>query len=105
MVCIFRELGYRPLEPYVLKALMHRVPQKRERLVLVAFRNDTAGEADFRWLSAVGKIFTVRDALWKGELFPTDVPESAGDSYSEQKRRVMELVSPGGYWRDLPDTV
>jgi DNA (cytosine-5)-methyltransferase 1 len=33
------------------------------------------------------------------------VPESPGEGYTEQKRKVMELVPPGGYWRDLPDAV
>ncbi len=105
MLSVLRELGYSPLEPHVLKAIHHRVPQKRERLILVAFRNDIADEAEFHWPAPVGKIFTVRDALRKSELFPNDVPKSAGESYTEQKCRVMELVPPGGYWRDLPDAV
>jgi DNA (cytosine-5)-methyltransferase 1 len=105
MLSVLRELGYSPLKPHVLKAIHHRVPQKRERLILVAFREDVAGSADFRWPAPAGKIFTVRDALRKGELFANDVPESAGEGYTEQKRRVMELVPPGGYWRDLPDEV
>jgi DNA (cytosine-5)-methyltransferase 1 len=105
MLSVLRELGYSPREPQVLKAIHHRVPQKRERLILVAFRNDIAERADFCLPAPVGKIFTVRDALCKGELFATDVPKSAGDGYAEQKKKVMELVPPGGYWRDLPDAV
>ena len=37
---IFRELGYHLLEPKVLKAMFFRVPQKRERLILIAVRID-----------------------------------------------------------------
>jgi DNA (cytosine-5)-methyltransferase 1 len=105
MLSIFRELGYRPLEPHVLKALMHRVPQKRERLILVAFREEVADRAAFKWPAPHGKVFTVRDALRKGDLFDADVPASVGETYTEEKRKVMELVPPGGYWRDLPDAV
>lgn len=105
MLAVLRELGYSPLEPRVLKAIHHRVPQKRERLILVAFRNDVAAHADFQWPAPAGKLFTVRDALRKGRLFDADVPESGGEAYSDAKRKVMELVPPGGYWRDLPDDV
>ena len=35
-----KELGYTLVEPRVLKAIMYQVPQKRERLILVAIRND-----------------------------------------------------------------
>ena len=103
MLAVIRELGYTPLEPQVLKAIHHRVPQKRERLILAAFRNDIAEHVDFEWPIPDGRIFTVGDALKRGDLFPTDVPKSGGQSYQESKREVMDLVPPGGYWRDLPD--
>ena len=105
MLGVIRELGYSPLEPQVLKAIHHRVPQKRERLIIVAFRNDVAGDCAFEWPAPYGRIFTVRDALERGELFPADVPESPGESYNAAKAKVMEQVPPGGYWRDLPDSV
>lgn len=47
----------------------------------------------------------LRDAFFKGELYDTDVPESPGQQYPEKKRRVMEMVPMGGYWRDLPEEV
>jgi len=31
-----------------------------------------------------------------------DVPESDGAEYSAFKRKIFELVPPGGYWRDIP---
>lgn len=105
MLSVIRELGYSPIQPRILKALHHRVPQKRERLIIVAFRNDVAPSAHFEWPASEGKIFTLRDALKKGELFPEDVPRAPGQSYPEAKRKVMELVPPGGYWRNLPDHV
>lgn len=105
MLGVIRELGYTHLEPRVLKAIHHRVPQKRERLIIAAFRNDVAEHAGFQWPSPDGRIFTVRDALKRGDLFPADVPESSGQKYPGPKREVMEQVPPGGYWRDLPDSL
>lgn len=105
MLSIIRDLGYEPIEPRVLKALHHRVPQKRERLILVAFRKDLAPLVTFRWPTPTGKIYTLRDALKKGELFPKGVPKSDGQKYPDTKRTVMELIPPGGYWRDLPEDI
>jgi len=31
------------------------------------------------------------------------VPKSPGQVYSDSKRKIMELIPEGGYWRDLPD--
>lgn len=96
------DLGYTLVEPRVLQAIKYQVPQKRERLIMVAVRNDLANLASFRWPSPFHRIMTLRDALYKGELFDTDVPVSEGQKYPEKKRRVLELVPMGGYWKDLP---
>ena len=34
-----------------------------------------------------------------------DCPKSEGTPYSEYKRKIFELVPPGGYWRDIPEDV
>lgn len=96
------ELGYTLVEPRVLQAIKYKVPQKRERLIMVAVRNDVADRVTFRWPSPYCRIMNLRDALYAGELYDTDVPKSPGQAYPERKRRVMELVPRGGYWRDLP---
>lgn len=96
------ELGYTLIEPRVLQAIKYQVPQKRERLIMVAVRNDLADLAKYHWPQPYHRIMTLRDALYAGELFPTDVPASDGQKYPEKKRRVMEMVPMGGYWRDLP---
>ena len=96
------ELGYTLVEPRVLKAVMYKVPQKRERLILVAVRDDLAPFATFRWPEPYRRVMTLRDALRKGELYPTDVPPSPGQAYPEKKRRVLAMVPEGGDWRDLP---
>ena len=40
-------MGYKVLEPKVLKAIYYRVPQKRERLFIVGIREDYAGDVSF----------------------------------------------------------
>lgn len=100
-----RELGYTLVEPRVLKAVMYQVPQKRERLILVAVRNDYANRVRFEWPSPYGRVMTLRDAFRAGTLYPTDVPPSPGQQYPDGKRRVMEMVPEGGDWRDLPEEV
>ena len=99
------ELGYTLVEPRVLKAILYQVPQKRERLILVAIRNDIAQRIQFRWPDPYKRVMTLRDAFYAGELFPVDVPASDGQAYPEKKRRVMEMVPEGGDWRDLPEEV
>jgi DNA (cytosine-5)-methyltransferase 1 len=105
MVKILTELGYHVEEPRVVKAIHHRVPQKRERLIIVGVRKELRGKAAFEWPKPTGKIYTVRDALKPGELFKEPVPKSDGQGYPPAKRAVMDQVPPGGYWRDLPEDV
>lgn len=96
------ELGYTLVEPRVLKAILYQVPQKRERLILIAIRNDIAEKFQFRWPDPYKRVMTLRDAFYAGELFPTDVPVSEGQTYPEKKKRVLDMVPEGGDWRDLP---
>lgn len=99
------ELGYTLVEPRVLKAIMYKVPQKRERLILIAIRNDLADRVQFRWPSPYNRIMTLRDAFFKGGLYPADVPSSDYQPYPEKKAKVMAMVPEGGDWRDLPEDV
>lgn len=99
------ELGYTLVEPRVLKAIMYQVPQKRERLILIAIRNDIAERVQFHWPSPYKRVLTLRDALYRSVIFDTDVPKSIGVQYPEKKRKVLELVPQGGDWRDLPEEV
>lgn len=99
------ELGYTLVEPRVLKAVMYQVPQKRERLILVAIRNDIAPYVEFHWPAPYKRIMTLRDAFFKGKLYKKDVPESEGQTYPEKKRRILSMVPEGGDWRDLPEDV
>lgn len=96
------ELGYTLVEPRVLKAIMYQVPQKRERLILIAIRNDIAGRVQFHWPEPYRRVMTLRDAFFQGDLFDHDVPVSDGQTYPAKKARVMAMVPEGGDWRDLP---
>jgi len=100
MISILDEIGYNVVSPQVLKAIHYNVPQKRERLILVGVRKDVS--ANYEYPLPNDKIYTLEDALKKGELFDTDVPESSGSKYPESKKRVLDLIPPKGYWRDLP---
>jgi DNA (cytosine-5)-methyltransferase 1 len=98
-----RDIGYTLVEPRVLKAIYYKVPQKRERLFLVAIRNDLIEHAVFHWPSPYKRVMTLKDALQAGDLFDRDVPHSEGQTYPTTKKDILKLIPPGGYWRDLPD--
>jgi DNA (cytosine-5)-methyltransferase 1 len=100
MISVLDEIGYRVVPVQVLKAINYRVPQKRERLILIGIRKDI--DLNFEYPKPHNKIFTLRDALKKGELFNTDVPKSDGAKYPISKKKILDLVPPKGYWRDLP---
>ncbi|MDZ4680603.1 MAG: DNA (cytosine-5-)-methyltransferase [Saprospiraceae bacterium] len=100
MISILDEIGYNVAPVQVLKAINYRVPQKRERLVLVGIRKDIA--IQYEYPKPYRKIYTLKDALKKSELFETNVPNSLGAKYPQSKKAVLDLVPPKGYWRDLP---
>jgi DNA (cytosine-5)-methyltransferase 1 len=102
MVTVFESMGYEVLPPKILKAIYYRVPQKRERLFIVGIKKEFASLVTFEWPQPQEQIFTLKDALKKGELYPCDVPHSPGQTYPEKKRKILDLVPPGGYWKDLP---
>ncbi|WP_114985690.1 DNA (cytosine-5-)-methyltransferase [Cyclonatronum proteinivorum] len=100
MISILDEIGYNVVPVQILKAIHYRVPQKRERVFLVAIRKDV--EVEYNYPAKYNRIYNLSDALKKGELFDSDVPESDGAKYPKYKKKVMEMVPPKGYWRDLP---
>jgi len=102
---VIKELGYTLIEPRVLKAIFYKVPQKRERLILIGIRNDLVQYSNFKWPSPYHKILTVRDALKKGSLYETDCPESKGQTYPKRKQEILSMVPEGGCWVDLPDEI
>ncbi len=95
MLNVLAGLGYRAV-PKVVRSQYLDVPQKRERLLIVAVREDLKVPPFF----PKERDYTVslREAL-------QNCPISPGQKYSAYKRKVLSQVSPGGYWRDLPPEI
>ncbi|HIF9355700.1 TPA: DNA cytosine methyltransferase [Photobacterium damselae] len=102
---VIDDLGYHLVEPKVLKSIFYKVPQKRERLILVAIRKDLCEGVEFKWPSPYKRVMTLKDAFFAGELYETDVARSIGQVYPVRKKEIMDHVPQGGYWRDLPDNL
>lgn len=92
MVGILQELGYK-VAYKILRAQYFDVPQKRERLVIIAVRNDI--ESPILYPKERDYTISLREAIG-------DKPKSVGQEYSDYKKSIMSLVPAGGYWRDLP---
>lgn len=90
---ILDEMGYEASYK-LMRSQFLDVPQKRERLIIMATRK----ELKLKHLFPEEKRYTVslRAAI-------ENAPKSDGQEYSSSKREVMKLIPPGGYWRDLPD--
>jgi DNA (cytosine-5)-methyltransferase 1 len=100
MISILDEIGYKVAPIKILKAINYKVPQKRERLILVGIRKDI--DIEFNYPKPHNQIYTLSDALKKGVLYNSNVPKSKGSEYPQHKKDVLDLVPPKGYWRDLP---
>lgn len=92
MVKIIEDLGYR-VQYRVVRSQYLDVPQKRERLIIMAVRNDL--KIPFIFPKEKNYTISMKEALDK-------CPKSVGQEYPERKKKILELVPPGGYWRDLP---
>jgi len=94
---IFTAEGY-TVQTKVLNAWDYGVAQKRERLIMIGIRND---------LVETLRIETPEPHIYKPVLRDIlgNVPRSDGTQYSEYKRKIFEMVPPGGYWRDVPEEI
>ena len=97
MINVFEDLGYK-VEWKVLNAWDYGVAEKRQRVVIIGIRKDLTDKVKFEYPIPHEYKPVLRDVL-------KDVPESVVAKYPEKKKKVFDLVPPGGYWRDLPDDV
>ena len=95
MIKIMNDLGYR-VATKVLRAQYLDVPQKRERLIIMCIRNDL--DLPFIFPKEMNYTISLKEAL-------KNVPKSDGQKYPEKKRKILEIIPPGGYWKDLPDSL
>jgi len=93
MIDIMEELGYRVVVK-VLRAQYLDVPQKRERLIILCIRKDL--KIPFIFPKEKDYTVSIREAL-------LDVPASDGQVYPLKKKKILEIIPQGGYWKDLPD--
>jgi len=99
MLEVFKNIGYE-VKYKVLNAWDYGVAQKRERLVIIGVRKDIRKK--------IGKEFIFPEPLkYKPVLkdILQNVPKSSFTPYSDNKKKIFKLVSPGGCWRDLPEDI
>lgn len=93
MIKTLKQLGYR-VGHKILRSQYLDVPQKRERLIIIALREDQNSPL----LLPRERNYTIslREAI-------ADVPEGPGTHYAPWKANILAQVPAGGYWRDLPE--
>ena len=94
---IFKDCGY-TIKKDVLNAWDYGVAQKRERLITIGIRNDLTDSIGFDFPKPHEYKPVLKDVL-------KDVPDSLGVQYGESKKKIFELVPPGGYWRDIDPNI
>mgnify|MGYP006085560939 FL=1 len=90
MVRILSKLGYH-VQLKVLNGIDFSVAQKRKRVFLVG----TIPGYHFEYPKPHNKKLVLKDVL-------KDVPLSRGTEYSAKRRKILEMVPPGGCWINLP---
>lgn len=93
MISVLEEIGYK-VKYKVLRSQYFDVSQKRERLIIIGVRNDLKIPISFP--KEKNYIIPLREALH-------NCPKSEGQKYPENKKRILDLIPPGGYWKSLPE--
>lgn len=93
MLNVFEDAGYE-ITKKVMNAWDYGVAQKRERLITIGIRKDLKTKLHYEFPVPHEYKPVLRDVL-------QNVPDSKGIPYGENKRKLFELVPPGGYWKDI----
>ncbi len=94
---VFEDSGYK-IQKQILNAWDYGVAQKRERLITIGVRNDLTDKITINFPKVHKYKPVLKDVL-------KNTPKSLGAKYSEHKRKIFDLVPPGGYWRDIPQNI
>lgn len=99
MIKVFTEAGYKVVWN-VLNAWDYDTAQKRERIVIIGIREDLVKKEkfSFKFPKSVNPGLVLKDVL-------KDTPKSEGITYSDKKRKILEMVPPGGCWVDIPQDI
>lgn len=92
MIEILKKLDHYYINYKILNAVNYNVPQKRRRIFIVGVKKGMK----FNFPEEHKEMVTLKDAL-------KNVPKSKGTAYSEGRKKIMELVPPGGCWINLPE--
>lgn len=95
MVSILQNIGYR-VAYKILRSQYLDVPQKRERLVIIAVRKDI--KTSILFPKERDYTISLREAIG-------DKPKSTGQQYSQRKYEIMKQIPEGGYWRNLTNAL
>jgi len=88
------DLDHYDVKYKVLNSVNYSVPQKRKRIFIVGVKRGI----NFNFPPEHKEIINLRKAL-------ENVPKSEGINYSEKRKKVMDLVPPGGCWINLPKEI
>jgi DNA (cytosine-5)-methyltransferase 1 len=92
MINVLSGLGYK-VECRLLKAQHFDVPQKRERLIIMAIRKDL--DVPFIFPEPNNYVISLGEAL-------QNCPESVGQKYPQKKYDILKQIPQGGCWKQLP---
>jgi len=82
----------------LLNAWDYGVAQKRERVFIIGFRKDISENINFSFPTPHTYKPVLKDIL-------NNVPASQGAKYPKKKKKILDLVPPGGCWRHLPPKI
>lgn len=121
----FDKIGYN-IEYKVLNSKYYKVPQSRERVIIIGIRKDLPNNYQYPYPKLTDEeVYTVRDALWglpnknsidgelslclenenkyynlikgSGKIFNHEVPK-----HNKEVEHRMSFVPQGGNWKDIP---